>query len=84
MIHYNFGIVLQENFKDFSNARRAYERAIQLKSDSNFHHKLGILLVNNFKDFAGARDEFEKAISINSNDAKYWRFQRTWFVVQEE
>lgn len=73
-VHYNLGVILEREFKDYKTARKEYETAISIKPSYAYAlNNLGILLIKQFQDYDGARRHFEQAILTNPTFGQSYR-----------
>lgn len=65
-LHYNIGI-LYEKQKDFINAKKSYERAIEISPQEDFYYNLGEVLVS-LEEWQKALEAFKTVLKTDPND----------------
>lgn len=65
-LQYNLGI-LYEKLKDFDNAKKAYQKAIEISPQDDFYYNLGEVLVS-LKEWDEAIEAFKTVLKTDPND----------------
>lgn len=67
----NLGQIYQHSYKNYSEAKKAYEKAIIAQPDLDIPRlNLGTLLSNHFDDIIGAKQQYEEILKFDENNPK--------------